>query len=96
MAEQKSMIMSFTFDANSVFCDTAKTALEKVCEEGKIAGSLAARFSGLKLYVVGMLTKLLVSKLLGTVVIPMKLGRRHLRHWEVFLAPVLVLLGEVG
>lgn len=43
MAEQKSMIMSFTFDANSVFCDTVKTALEKVCEEGKIAGSLAAR-----------------------------------------------------
>jgi hypothetical protein len=63
MEEQKSMIMSFTFDANSVFCDTAKTALEKVCEEGKIAGSLAARFSGLKLYVVGNVDKVISIKI---------------------------------
>ena len=59
MAEEKSMVMTLTFDANSMFCEAVNTALEKVCKEGKIAGTLAARFSGLKLSVIGNADKII-------------------------------------
>ena len=63
MAEQKSMVMSFTFDANSVYFDTVKTAIENVCEEGKIAGSLATKFAGLKFSILGNADKVISIKI---------------------------------
>lgn len=59
MAEEKSMVMTLTFDANSMFCEAVNTTLEKVCKEGKIAENLAARFSGLKLSVIGNADKII-------------------------------------
>lgn len=47
------MIMDFVFDINSVFCDLTKTALEEMCREGKVASSLAIKYSGLKLSIIG-------------------------------------------